>query len=459
VSFLTGAAHGGQASQQAAPAPVGSPSGAALPAQRSGEDTSAPQRVIGAAPSQAADGEGTAPKPAGDIARAQQVAEETPAPEPTGGAAPAQPSEEPKSKPKFKLDINGFAMLDSIYDFNRVDPDWEATLRPSFIPIPANRPNGQSVWSVRQSRLNFVGNSSSSVGDFTTRFEFDLFGVGADAGKTTIRVRHVYGQIGHWLFGQTNSVFMDADLYPNVVDYWGPAGMVFLRNPQVRYTVLNKNGHSIQVSLEAPFSGVDSGKVNGIDPTLGVAGHDRYPDLAMHYRHDCAWGHWQLAGIVRSVGFESRTSPTGNPSGNEAAGGGSLGGVLKVFKNDKIYAQFTYGAGISNYMNDGGSDLAPDSNLHAATIATTAGEFYYEHPWNSKWISTIGYSQHHQDNQGGQLDTAFHSGQYTSANLLYSPDPNILMGVEYLWGERKNKDGQAGIDNRIQFSFKYNFSN
>ena len=58
-----------------------------------------------------------------------------------------------------------------------------------------------------------------------------MFGVGADAGKTTIRLRHAYAQWGELLAGQTNSVFMDGDSFPNVIDYWGPTGMIFLRNP------------------------------------------------------------------------------------------------------------------------------------------------------------------------------------------------------------------------------------
>jgi len=32
---------------------------------------------------------------------------------------------------------------------------------------------------------------------------------------------------------------MDDDMWPNIVDYWGPSGMVFLRNPQIRWTPIN----------------------------------------------------------------------------------------------------------------------------------------------------------------------------------------------------------------------------
>ena len=41
--------------------------------------------------------------------------------------APRQPSD-------HKLELYGFAQFDAIQDFNRVNPDWEAALRPSRIP-------------------------------------------------------------------------------------------------------------------------------------------------------------------------------------------------------------------------------------------------------------------------------------------------------------------------------------
>ena len=66
--------------------------------------------------------------------------------------------------------------------------------------------------------------------DLKTVFDFDLFGVGIDAGQTTIRLRHAYGQWGPVGAGQLESPFMDLDVFPNILDYWGPNGMIFFRN-------------------------------------------------------------------------------------------------------------------------------------------------------------------------------------------------------------------------------------
>ena len=58
-------------------------------------------------------------------------------------------------------------------------------------------------------------------GPVKAQFEFDMFGVGADAGQTTIRLRHAWGQWKQFGAGQTNSQFMDVDVFPNVARLLG----------------------------------------------------------------------------------------------------------------------------------------------------------------------------------------------------------------------------------------------
>ena len=47
---------------------------------------------------------------------------------------------------------------------------------------------------------------------YEAKFEFDLYGVGVDAGQTTMRVRHAYMNWGPFLVGQTNTLFMDGSV-------------------------------------------------------------------------------------------------------------------------------------------------------------------------------------------------------------------------------------------------------
>ncbi len=88
------------------------------------------------------------------------------------------------AKPSDKLtaDVYGFVMADAIYDFKRVDPDWEDTLRVTTIPTQSGAygNDGDFVFSVRQSRLGIRGGYGDDV---TYILEGELFGVGSDLGQ------------------------------------------------------------------------------------------------------------------------------------------------------------------------------------------------------------------------------------------------------------------------------------
>jgi hypothetical protein len=363
---------------------------------------------------------------------------------------------------KARIEISGQVMLDAIYDMKRVDPDWNATLRPSTIPV--NCPgdagcgkDGETIMSVRQSRLGFKGFIPTSMGEVTALFDFDLFDSGG--GTTHSRVLHAWGEIGQFGAGQTETLFMDLDVFPNTLDYWGPSGMVFIRNPQMRFTPIHRDGMKIAFSLEAPGTVIDTGKVSQIDPALGanVSSHNRYPDAVASLRLDRDWGHFQAAGILRQVGFETPANPDSEPSGNKTGYGLNLSGQYNTIGKDRVVGQLVFGRAIASYMNDGGSDLAPGANLQAEAVESVGWFVYYDHYWNDKWSSSAGYSEHRQSNTDGQLADAFKKGSYASANLLFYPVKNVTTGAEFLWGQRENKNGATGDDQRIQFSAKFTF--
>src|SRR3954471_1444179 len=136
------------------------------------------------------------------------------------------------------MEVYGFTMLDIGYDFGKVgDPKWDDTLRPTKLPAFEDEygKGGRTFASVRQSRFGVKAKLPTSAGDIDTKFEFEMFGTGADAGQTTIRLRHAYGELGKIGVGQTWSPFMDIDVFPNTIEYWGPTGMAFFRNVQIRF--------------------------------------------------------------------------------------------------------------------------------------------------------------------------------------------------------------------------------
>jgi hypothetical protein len=376
-------------------------------------------------------------------------------------ASPAAPAAPPADTGKPRVEVYGQVMLDAIHDARRMNPAWQATLRPSQIPVqcpgdPGCGKEGASVMSVRQSTLGVRTTLPTPLGEVKTDLAFDLFGTD---GSTGIHWLRAWAELGRWGVGQTDSNFMDLDAFPGVIDYWGPPGMVFLRNPQLRFTQAAGEGTQWALSLEAPNSVIDTGKFSQVDPALGagVTAHNRWPDLVGSVRFDREWGHVKAAAIVRRVGYQTTSTASGDPSGERTGYGLNLTGLFKLSPRDHVSWGLAGGKAIASYMNDGGTDLAPGANLRAEAVNSLGTFLYLGHAWTDKLTSAVGYSQHRQDTTGGQAGNALRAGSYASANLLYALTPAVTFGGELLWGRRENKDGASADDGRFQFSTRVSF--
>ena len=368
--------------------------------------------------------------------------------------------------PGARVQIYGFAMLDLIYDFDQVDPNWYDMLRPSKLPNRANQfgEDGNLWASVRPSRLGVRSWLPTSLGEIRTEFEFDLLGVGPDAGQTTFHLRHAWGELGSFLAGQTWSPFMDPDIFPNYLEFWGPNGMVFYRNVQLRWTPI-RGDDRLALALERPGATGDSGEFADRVELQHIDDRFPYPDLSVQYRHAGDWGHVQISGLVRYIGWKDTVPDAVQLSGHAIGWGFNLASVWKASKSVALKLEATYGEGIATYMRDAPTDVAAAHN--ADPVRPVVGRAlpvfgmvaFCEIPWSSRFRSAIGYSRLDVSNSDGQLPSAFKSGQYATADLLYEPVRNVMAGLELQWGRRRNfSDGFAVDDYRLQFSAKYNFS-
>ncbi|MDH4349196.1 MAG: hypothetical protein OEW17_10340, partial [Gemmatimonadota bacterium] len=119
-------------------------------------------------------------------------------------AVPAR-AQAPDVRPRF--DLYGYAMLDMGYQSGQNDPNWFDVVRPTKLPAYQDEygKDGHFFASVRQSRLGVRGYIPTGLGELKTIFEFELYGTGADAGQTTFRLRHAWGELGQIGAGQTSS--------------------------------------------------------------------------------------------------------------------------------------------------------------------------------------------------------------------------------------------------------------
>jgi hypothetical protein len=404
-----------------------------------------------------------APLAADDSGGAQPGPEPAPTPAPTPAAtqAPAAPAE---AKPR--LDIYGFAMLDMGYQSKQNDPNWFDVVRPTKLPAFENQygEDGRFFFGVRQSRLGVKGFIPTDAGEIKTIFEFELFGTGVDAGQTTFRLRHAWGELGQIGAGQTWSPFMDIDVFPNSVEYWGPNGMVFFRNVQLRWTPWSDGDSRLAIALERPGASADQGEYAGRIELQDVRGRFPLPDFSAHFRKAAGWGHVQLSGILRQIKWDDLNTDQFDLTGDATGWGIHVSSNVKLAKH-VARLSVVYGEGIQNYMNDAPVDVGIQNNFQNPRTPVVGKAMpilgvvaFLDLNWNAKWTSTVGYSLVDIDNSDAQTDDAFKTGQYALANVLYHPTPDVFLGPEIQWGKRENfRDGFTSDDLRIQFSAKYNF--
>lgn len=360
------------------------------------------------------------------------------------------------------LEIYGFAQTDMGYNFNQINPAWSDALRITKLPSYKDQfaPDGQVFFGVRQSRFGVKGYTQTGLGELKTVFEFDMWGTGADEGQTTMRPRNFYGELGRVLVGQANSPFMDGDVWPNSAEYWGPSGMVFYRNIQIRYAPLvGKN--ELYVALERPGTSADKGNEELSQELQGVKAKLGLPDFSAHYKRSGDWGHVQLGGMLRQLKWVD-TNPGGDNNGHVTGWGLNLSTVINLNKSNILRASYVYGEGVENYMQDAPVDVGATKTssdvITGKALPVSGTLIFLDHYWTPKWCTAIGYSSVHITNTPEGSPNAYKNGQYALANISVTPVKNVWMVAELQWGERQNfSDGFSSNATKIQFSFKYSF--
>jgi hypothetical protein len=368
---------------------------------------------------------------------------------------------------KSSMEIYGFAMMDMGHDFTAIHPNWFDTMRVVKLPTFEDQygKDHNTFAGVRQSRLGVRTSTPTDAGTLNTQFEFELFGTGVDEGQTTFRLRHAFGELGEFGAGQTWSPFMDPDVFPNSLEYWGPTGMVFFRNVQVRWQRV-AGQRTVTLALERPGASGDQGvyadrvELSNIKPRFPM------PDVSGAVKIGQGWGYFRVAGIVRLLKWDDLLVDNVDLSGSGTGYGVNLSSNVKVGSKDTIRLQFVFGEGIQNYMNDSPVDVGAASNagnvtrpVVGETLPIVGIVAFLDHSWNSRYSTTVGYSMQDIDNSDGQAPDAFRKGHYALANFLYYPAPSTMVGGEFQWGRRENfSDGFSSDGFKVQFSFRYNFS-
>ncbi|MFC1689286.1 DcaP family trimeric outer membrane transporter [Pseudomonadota bacterium] len=326
---------------------------------------------------------------------------------------------------------------------------------------------GTSV-SANQTRLNVEYREQTSLGEVRAYVEGDFRGDG-----DTFRLRHAFGQFRAFLAGKTWSTFMDVDARPEEVDIEGMNGEVLLRHSQVRWSPKFGENYQLKLALEDPQAAIINGETRR--GRFDFVGSSTWMPLGPLGR----WN-YRVGLILRDLKADGAVSGPDDdivtPASDSTTGWGiTTGGRQPVTwwgdGNDYFIWQLTYGEGISQYINDpqsvsaGDAVFDPKGKLRAIPIF--AGYLTYQHIWPLNWHRlkswpgimrsnfSIGYVN--MDTFGFQDDDNYSETVRASVNVIYNPTKNVRLGVELLWGRRKNADESKGSATQLQVSARYTF--
>ena len=88
-----------------------------------------------------------------------------------------------------------------------------------------------------------------------------------------------------WAPVSTWSPFTDPDVFPNSLEYWGPTGLPWFRNVQLRYTAIQTDKSNLMIALARPGASGDQGVYADRIELEGIRARFPLPDFAAAYKY------------------------------------------------------------------------------------------------------------------------------------------------------------------------------
>jgi DcaP outer membrane protein len=377
------------------------------------------------------------------------------------------------------LRIYGFAELNLVREAKGDNSNNDYSTFAPYAPINGtNKRTGQTYLHARTSRIGIEASTPTAYGPLGVKIEGDfnneprtgnsaVYGSLANIYTQQVtnsygfRLRQAYGQFAGLTIGQTWTTFMDLDNSPETVDFNGPVGSTFIRQPQVRYAYSTKDMGTFTVAAENSVSYVLDN--TGVATT---AGFSRVPDFIARWDKGFDWGAMSVRGLTHDL----RINDGVNVAANKRGWGLASTAFIKM-RDAKDFASLavTYGKGIGRYFNyiEGASyDAATNSILLEKALGIVAG-YQYKHSDTLRANFVLGWQKNFANEYTAFASAnGLDSGQYginrsvyqAHIGFIYNPIKNVDFGAEYVFGQRKTLSGERGDLSRLNLSAKYNFN-
>lgn len=354
------------------------------------------------------------------------------------------------------LSVGGRIQLDTHYSKTT------SIHRASAIPVVSKLgESGHIIFNARYSRLWVKTKTASKYGPIRTLIETDFLTPDGDEKNTNsshLRLRHAYFQAGNWTVGQTNSAF---NTFATLDILYIAINDVFVRQPLIRYSNEGKY-FAYDISFEQPETTLIDPDGNIITPK-----DDIVPDIITRLRYYPYWGELGLSLMGRYINQDHAELSDGTSLNNRDSAFGwatNLSGKVKVFGGDDIRFAVHYGVGLGRYVAyNTYSSGSVDESGNIKLQPTYGGDVGYRHWWSNRLRSTISVSYVATENNMEIINTAvdlstINRDAYSSQiNLLWTPIPNSLIGIEYVNAGRTVESDKKGNLDSAMLRFRYDF--
>ena len=378
--------------------------------------------------------------------------------------------------------LYGFAEMNYVHDFGGDNSDIDYSTFAPYIPLNGSaerQRTNRDYLTGRTSRIGIDAGTPTKYGVLGVKLEGD-FSNEPRLGNTALysnpsannpagvftqqqtnsydfRIRHLFGQFGGLLIGQTWSTFMDVDNLPETVDFNGPIGATFIRQPQIRYTYGTPDWGNFTVAVEN-----SSSYVLGTDLTPMSSSLSRMPDFVLRWDRGFEWG----AASVRAMTQELRVTDGAGVDASKRGFGAAASASVKTRGDDLLFANVTGGYGIGRYLNyiEGAFyDPANNSVFAESAIGVVAGYQYKPTGWvrvNFVYGMTRNFDNDYTTfahANGLDVDRFGINRWVHQAHIgpIFTPIKGVDLGLEGIYANRVTVAGERGDAFRVNFSAKY----
>lgn len=347
--------------------------------------------------------------------------------------------------------VKGFVQADVMLDFQDIDVK-DGFISPSIV-IPQNNVFN-SNFSVRQSQFGIgIIHPADGLGAY---FEIDFMGPN---GTTAPRFRHGYIKWKKFTVGQTWSNLVDMDLFPNLLDFIGPDGSVFIRRSQIRYETSVSRLGILSVSIEDP----NTPSIILPSDSLNWKKRTKIPMATAIYRYGDEKNYIKFGGLVTPISYDMKTKVAESYSTKTIWGfAGIVSGRVSIDDSNNFRFQSTFGKGYAtntNALNNEKYDAVPNpqNNNILETLSLINIVAIYEHWWTPKWSSVLYINHSELGNNDFAPRNYSQRFQNAGLNLVYNPNKKLRVGAEGTYGTNRNFAENNGRAFRLQFSTSLSF--